>query len=352
MGASEVWYEPANVVILTGAGFTKTFGGYLAKEMWPALFNQPEIQADSELRECMLSVETLSFESIYEEIMESGKYNHNQKSGLTSALRRVYDEMDNNICQGVTEWVEGCRFFFARFPEFVGDRQRVFFFTLNQDLFIERFYTEVGDTKTTMRLSGLQQRPEWFKFDVGFKPIGDKRVCLPDDAAVDKLKQQFWKKGTGRFMYVKLHGSWGWQSQDESDAMVIGHGKKGRIENEPLLRWYNCLFKEVLTAGKRKLIVIGYGFRDDHINEIIAKAVDENDLELHTICPMEPQEFRDHLLRAGMPVHGVNVLPDPFCGQIWKGLRSYEPCTVKELYSYRSMQIPSRGKSFFQRLGL
>jgi len=28
--------------MLTGAGFTETFGGYLATEMWAAIFNQPE----------------------------------------------------------------------------------------------------------------------------------------------------------------------------------------------------------------------------------------------------------------------------------------------------------------------
>ena len=33
-----------NAVLLTGAGFTKTFGGYLASEMWATILNQPEIQ--------------------------------------------------------------------------------------------------------------------------------------------------------------------------------------------------------------------------------------------------------------------------------------------------------------------
>jgi hypothetical protein len=32
-----------NAVLLTGAGFTKTFGGYLASEMWATILNQPEV---------------------------------------------------------------------------------------------------------------------------------------------------------------------------------------------------------------------------------------------------------------------------------------------------------------------
>ena len=38
-----------NAVLLTGAGFTKTFGGYLASEMWATILNQPEVQRSPEL---------------------------------------------------------------------------------------------------------------------------------------------------------------------------------------------------------------------------------------------------------------------------------------------------------------
>ena len=57
-----------NAVLLTGAGFTKSFGGYLASEMWAAILNQPEIQNSPALLKRMRELETLDYELLYEEI--------------------------------------------------------------------------------------------------------------------------------------------------------------------------------------------------------------------------------------------------------------------------------------------
>ncbi len=229
MSEPERWYKSAETVILTGAGFTKTFGGYLGDEMWSAIFNQPEIQRDAKIRECMLEAESLNYEAVYEELMNSGKYSSEQKAALTSALRRAYQEMDDNLCHSVNESAKSCRFFLAQFVNFLPTQERVFFFTLNQDLFIERFYTEVGDTKTALRLPGIETKHEWLKGNEGFKIDVKSQVSLPSNADLKKRKEQFWKKGSGQFMYVKLHGSHEWKSQDGSDAMVIGHSKRGEL---------------------------------------------------------------------------------------------------------------------------
>ena len=350
MSEPDRWYKSAETVILTGAGFTKTFGGYLGDEMWSAIFNQPEIQRDAKIRECMLKAESLNYEAVYEEIMNSGKYSSEQKAALTSAVRRAYQEMDDNICHSVNESAKSCRFFLAQFVNFLPTQERVFFFTLNQDLFIERFYTELelGDTKTALRLPGVETKHEWFKGNEGFKIDVKSQVSLPSNADLEKRKEQFWKKGSGQFMYVKLHGSHGWKSQDGPDAMVIGHGKKGRIKEEPLLRWYLSLFEEVLTLQKRKLVVIGYGFRDDHINEVIAKAIKTKGLKLYPIYPMAPKEFRDNLI----PLHGFNFVSKKAGAKIWEGLGGYEFCKITDLYDPRSTFIPPRGQAFLRRLGL
>ena len=349
------WYQPANVIILTGAGFTKTFGGYLGRTMWSEIFNQVEIQNDSRLRDHMLSAESFSFETFYDEVMESETYFPEQKSSVTSAVRRVYKQMDERICYQSGAGGRSCRFFLARFAHTISRQERAFFFTLNQDLFNERFYTEFGgDLQTRMTLPGLQQRAEWFKGDVGFEPVGDQRTMLPDDIKVRKFAEDFWKKGRwSQFVYIKLHGSYGWQSSDGTDVMVIGHGKRGKMEKEPLLRWYLSLFEEVLGGRKgRKLVVIGYGFRDEHINEVIAKAVEHSGLELYAIYPITQEQFRDQVVRAGMPVQGTNVIPDPDGRKIWRGLRGYEECTAKDMYSDSSTHLTPRGEAFLERLGI
>jgi hypothetical protein len=57
-----------NAVLLTGAGFTKTFGGYLASEMWATILNQPEVQDSPELLKKIRDADNLDYETCYEEI--------------------------------------------------------------------------------------------------------------------------------------------------------------------------------------------------------------------------------------------------------------------------------------------
>jgi len=90
--------------------------------------------------------------------------------------------------------------------------------------------------------------------------------------------------------------------------MVIGYEKEGRIANEPLLEWYHELFKEILNVRNQTLVVVGYGFMDHHINNIIADA-GKNGLKLHVISPDQPSQFKKTLY----PLHGVVTQPyDPW----------------------------------------
>jgi hypothetical protein len=56
-------FEINKAVLLTGAGFTHNFGGFLANEMWAVIFNSPEIGKDPRLNELLQS--DFDDESIY-----------------------------------------------------------------------------------------------------------------------------------------------------------------------------------------------------------------------------------------------------------------------------------------------
>jgi len=350
MSPNDKWYEFSSVVLLTGAGFTKSFGGYLGSEMWAAILNQPEIRDDSKLRECMLNETTLNFEAVYHTVLESSEFTQVQQQLLTSAIRRVYREMDQILSEQRGHEAANCQDFLGHFGGSADRRTRGFFFTLNQDLFIERFYIENGDERKTLRIPGLTKLPNWFRGSVG--PIMGERendvIELPNEDSLEKYKEKFWTKGTGQFMYLKLHGSYAWQSADGSGVMVIGHGKRGAIDKEPLLRWYMSLFEEVLSAGKRRLVVVGYGFGDDHINKIIAQAIKKRDLKLIVVGPMQPRDFRDQLLS----LHGTNIQRKPYGEEIWRGLAGYYPYQVTDFYEAGSSTLPPRGRDFIQSLGL
>lgn len=336
------WYQPTETMLLTGAGFTKTFGGYLGSEMWAAILNQPEVQHDPALRKCMFGAEGLNYEAAYNKVQESDEFTAEQKSCFTSAVLRAYEQMDDIIRLRRVQPAFNSRFWIRRFGGSDNPRSRGFFFTLNQDLFIERFYRNDGDSGTQLTLPGVYS-DEWFKDGGAFKPVD-----LPTSGKLEIVQQKFWEKGHGRFVYIKLHGSYRWRSQDGSDVMVIGYGKEGKIEKEPLLRWYMSLFEEVLNAGDRKLLVVGYGFGDEHINQVIARAIREKGLKLYVACPMSPQEFMNHLLGLS-----GNVTRKPCCDQLWDGLFGYYPGEVTDFYNpdqYSSLSPQAEG--FFRALDL
>lgn len=66
----------SKTILLTGAGFSANFGGYLAEEMWSIIFNHPEVQKHSAVREFMLSpIGKYDYESIYHIVVrEQGSY--------------------------------------------------------------------------------------------------------------------------------------------------------------------------------------------------------------------------------------------------------------------------------------
>lgn len=103
--------------------------------------------------------------------------------------------------------------------------------------------------------------------------------------------------------------------------MVVGGNKPAQIHREKLLQWYFDLFQEVLSYLNRRLLVIGYGFRDFHINEIIAQSIRQHGLKLYVISPQSPKDFKSELLRDN----------DNARKTLWQGLAGYWDWEMKDL---------------------
>ncbi len=71
--------------------------------------------------------------------------------------------------------------------------------------------------------------------------------------------------------------------------MIIGGDKAQQIQTHPILSEYAQVFEALLTRPDSRLMVIGYGFRDHHINRVIARAVYEHGLQFFVICPEGPK---------------------------------------------------------------
>lgn len=80
-----------------------------------------------------------------------------------------------------------------------------------------------------------------------------------------------------------MHGSQNWVMHDNKQVMIVGHGKADRIKANKLLNWYSEIFDSQLAQNSVKLLIIGYGFGDEHINEAIYK--NRNNVSLYSDLP-------------------------------------------------------------------
>ncbi len=229
--------------------------------------------------------------------------------------------------------------FCCRFISRIAQRKTPsFIFTLNQDLFFERYHNRE-------KLTVVPGLPDHLS---GVLKAGDSstvfRLRLPTTGELEQRKAKF-KMQDAEIAYVKLHGSQGWLSSDGADAIVIGTRKT--VEKEPLLKWYWSLFEEVISRPETRLLTVGYSFHDEHTNRHIASAIGRG-LKLYVILPQLPQNFKDELTRPG----GHNV---PLGNELWTCLMEYWPGTLSDFYYTRERppnELNSRGRALFRSLGL
>ncbi len=302
-------------ILLTGAGFTHNFGGPLATEMWAWIFNSKFIQSERSLRELMLK--DFDFESVYYKVME-GKYKADQKKAMQEAVLTAFDRLDKIIREYNDNEQSSVNLSLVRenlLNRFYQQGKRCFIFTLNQDLFLERKYSE-GHRPY---LPGIKQNQTWFT--PSCREVMQRTYHYPDLPTSDQLNEIKENELHNRnFFYIKLHGSYTWISSQGSDLLVIGRGKTAKIKNEPLLKWYFELFQEVLFKPNRKILIIGYGFRDDHINEVLSEAISRYGLEIYIVSPVSPEKFKNNLIRTSRY-------------KIWLGLTGYFPFTLERMYN-------------------
>jgi len=304
---------------MTAAGYTKNFGGFLAEDMWEKIFNHNEVQNSRVLKKILS--DDFDYESIYYKVL-NGDYSDDEKNAINTAILETYRKLDD-IAQNYipatnaskAEILYGAKKIIDRLTWVEGIN---FFFTLNQDLFVERL---ISGTKKPIARPGIKRMfiPNSINSRLPINVADFITVPTQDKLSSSKHATTLSPK---EFHYIKLHGSFEWKSSDGSNKLVIGRNKERQIADEPLLLWYFDLFKQVLFQGEKKLLIIGYGFRDDHINEPIAEAIERHGLKLYIISPTAPSVFKDEIIKADH-VYG---------NRIFEGLSGYIRASFKDLF--------------------
>lgn len=306
-------------ILLTGAGFTHNFGAPLAEGMWSLIFNHPSVS--SEKRVQLLLRNKFDFEDVYQEVVKSGNYSKEEISVISDAVMSAYEAIDGNVINWTYDESSPYPVNIYQLTELLdlfsdNGRKLGFLFTLNQDLFIERHYH--SEYLTVVPGIPTHNRSDWFTHRFN-QPIDRHNYSIlpgPGEAESNAYKDLLDYK----CCYVKLHGSFGWRSHDGALKIVIGRGKEESISEEPLLKWNFSLFETVLRMHERRLLVVGYSFRDKHVNNIIASALRECGLRLFIIDPRRPKDFRDS---AKQQERGE---------EIWNGVEGYFPYSLLQLY--------------------
>jgi hypothetical protein len=144
-------------------------------------------------------------------------------------------------------------------------------------------------------------------------------VIVPDtEEVLKKAKEQFISES---FPYLKLHGSYGWKSADGSNKIVIGKNKTASIAQNLILFWYFQIFANAIFQGNKKLLIIGYGFGDEHVNKLLAEAVEKYGLKIYIISTQSMEKMTTSIKQN----HSYAI-------PMLKGIRGYYPYTLLEIF--------------------
>jgi SIR2-like protein len=258
-----------NHILLTGAGFSRNWGGWLADEAFEYLLGCPEITHFIRQQLWKSKGLGLGFEDTLREMRVL--YASHQDDAHKNELRtfeRMLEGMFHTMAIGfaASEFEPGqnpsklgpqpypIRDFLCRFDAI---------FTLNQDTLLEQRYAPSG------LLEGSQGK--WFGFEspgltdvlVNGQKFQTPGLFKPA-AAPFKLKDRHQP-------YYKLHGSSHWRASGDTALLILGGDKGNDISEVQLLSWYQMEFARMSQQSAR-IMIIGYGFGDSHINELLIMA--------------------------------------------------------------------------------
>jgi len=281
-----------NYVLLLGAGFSKNWGGWLGAEAFEYLLGYPAIRNSATLRDILWKHQSAGgFEAALAEVQNAYRSDPpRHKAELDSVqggVSKMFDDMNSAFLES--------RFHF-QFRQPSIDRNVVTFlskfdaiFTLNQDLLLERHYltTNLADAPAPYRQWRCHDLPG-MRLDPNSEDHGYQKWAL--DRWIPANPEDFVIKAAAQPLF-KLHGSSNWESADRDQLMIIGGNKTTGIQLHPILGWYAKQFDEFLQRSKTRLMIIGYGFRDDHINEAINRAVNgPSELKFFNISPQGSEQ--------------------------------------------------------------
>ena len=252
----------ANKILLLGAGFSKNWNGPLATEVTAHLMSR--LQGDTHLCDLLnrMNFEDALFQ-LQTEFLLLGKSKYPpQEVRLTAfqaALSDVFDRMNQQFQSRQFDFSSDVA---RKVGKFLIGFDAIF--TLNQDLLLELHYRNDD--------AALWYGTRWQGWEMpGLRAL---QATDPHNRASNKWRAEAppFQSNARMQPYYKLHGSSGWLTEGGQPLLVIGRDKTGTIAQHPILHWTYQQFEDSLHRDDTRLMVIGYGFGDEHINQSLIDA--------------------------------------------------------------------------------
>ena len=264
-----------NYVLLTGAGFSKNWGGWIANDLWSVILSHPLTQKNDKLKDSLWNNKELGFENIFDDKTLDTKDKAEYQQVVIDSFVDMHGALKTirlapgNLNQSL-----------SRPSKFSGEIMNNFdgFFSLNQDLFFEFLpikdwiYPYIKKVDEIYEIFQNQKEKIW-----ELKNNLEKMTFTIGTNLTDKTKSK---------PYYKLHGSLNFKSDNGSNLIIMGRLKENQINDYELLKKYREDFPRILMNAK-KLMIVGYSFKDGYINQIIFDSVIKNNLKIWIIDKSE-----------------------------------------------------------------
>jgi hypothetical protein len=265
-------------VLVLGAGFSKNWGGLVAGEAFNFLMSSALL--DDVGKALLMKHKDGSFEAALDELQAAHLRGDGaasvQLTKLEGAVAQMFEAMDlafRNRPSGGFEFSNDMALsvaaFLARFDAI---------FTLNQDVLLERYY--IGQAQQTLGahhrsgviFPGMRALP---KAGFAFEEVG---VWVPTDPLDMVVAANFQP-------IYKLHGSVRWRTNDGQPILIMGGGKTMAINRFPVLKASFDAFDRYLAMPDLRLMMVGYGFGDDHVTQRMTAAAEAPDAKTFFVDP-------------------------------------------------------------------
>jgi len=211
-------------------------------------------------------------------------------------------------------------------------------FTLNQDTYLEQHYVYQPVHQSThgdrlgIDIPGLKEPA----------PIIEHGNQLTKATVRYVLSEGFTLRD-GWQPYIKLHGSYNWRSEG-GHLLIVGGTTSIDIARIPLLTWYHAQFRSMITKPNTRLMIIGYGFGDEHINECLQSAARASTkLFIVDVLGADVLDRRPaHIRQTQGPTPLLSALRDSIVGASRRPLRDtldHDPVELKKLVDFMQLKI-------------